>query len=135
MERTYVMLKPGAAERGIMGKIITRFEEKGLKITKMEMMMLNEEILKVHYAHIAEKPFFPVIVADMTRGPVVAMIVEGEDAIKKVKMLVGPTKWFDALPGTIRGDFAESTGRNLVHCTDPEDPAGTAEEEITRFLG
>ncbi|OGO85124.1 MAG: nucleoside-diphosphate kinase [Clostridiales bacterium GWD2_32_59] len=135
MEKTYVMLKPDAVKRNLTGEIIKRIESKGLKIVNIKMMQLDEKILIEHYAHHASKPFFPEIVAFMTSGPVIPMIIEGEDAIKKVKMLIGPTKWFDAQPGSLRGDFASSVMENLVHCTDPADPEGTAEVEINRFFG
>ncbi|HBY21216.1 MAG: nucleoside-diphosphate kinase [Clostridiales bacterium GWE2_32_10] len=135
MERTYVMLKPDAVKRGLIGEVISKIEKKGLKITNIKMMTLTEEILREHYAHHANKPFFGEIVEFMLSAPVVPMIVEGEDAIKKIKMLFGPTKWFDAQPGTLRGDFATGTMENLSHCTDPADPEGTAEIEIKRFFG
>ena len=132
VERTYVMLKPDCVRRGLMGKVISRIEEKGFKITDAKMMNLGEDILKEHYAHLADKPFFPSIVEFMTSGPVLAMIVEGENAVQGVRKLMGPTKYEDAAPGTIRGDYAESTQQNIIHGSDSVE---NAEIEIKRFFG
>lgn len=132
MERTYIMLKPETVKRGLMGEIISRIERKQFKITRMEMRMLDEAILREHYAHIADKPFFPEIVANMTSGPVVAMIVEGEDVVQGMRNIMGPTKWLEAPAGTIRGDFANNTGMNLIHGSDSVE---NAEIEIKRFFG
>lgn len=131
MERTYIMLKPDAYKRKLMGKIINRIEEKGFTITNMKMLYLNEEILKEHYEHLTSKPFFPELVEFMTSGPVIGMIVEGEDVINGMRLLMGPTKWLEALPGTIRGDFAFSTTENLIHGSDSKE---NAEIEIKRFF-
>ena len=132
MERTYIMLKPDALKRKVAGEIISRIEKKGFEITELKMMNLTEEVLREHYAHIAERPFFPEIVEFMTSGPVIGMIVEGDGVIEGMRRLMGPTQWVEALPGTIRGDFAFSTGENLIHGSDsPEN----AEEEIKRFFG
>ncbi|MDO5142579.1 MAG: nucleoside-diphosphate kinase [Eubacteriales bacterium] len=132
MERTYIMLKPDALQRGIAGEIIARIERKGYRITHLKTMQLDEAILREHYAHIVDQPFFPPTVAYMTSGPVVAMVVEGEGVIQGMRRLMGPTKNEDALPGTIRGDFACSTTHNVIHGSDA--PA-TAEAEIRRFFG
>ncbi|MBQ9297695.1 MAG: nucleoside-diphosphate kinase [Clostridia bacterium] len=132
MERTYIMLKPETVKRGLMGEIISRIERKQFKITSMKMMILDEPILREHYAHIADKPFFPEIVANMTSGPVVAMIVEGEDVVQGMRNIMGPTKWLEAPAGTIRGDFANNTGMNLIHGSDSVE---NAEIEIKRFFG
>lgn len=131
MEKTYIMTKPDAYNRKLIGKIISRIEEKGFTISRMEMINLNEEVLKEHYAHIADKPFFPEIVSSMTAGPVVAMIVEGDGVVEGMRRLIGPTKWTEALPGTIRGDYAFSTGENLIHGSDSVE---NAEIEIKRFF-
>ena len=109
MERTYIMLKPDALQRGIAGEIIARIERKGYRIARMQTMQLDEAILREHYAHIVDKPFFPPTVEYMTSGPVLAMVVEGENVIQGMRTLMGPTKNEDAMPGTIRGDFASST--------------------------
>lgn len=131
MERTYIMLKPDAHKRKLVGKIINRIEEKGFTITAMKMMKLNETILKEHYAHLADKPFFPDIVVFMTSGPVIGMIVEGDGVVEGMRSLMGPTRWTEALPGTIRGDFAFNTTENLIHGSDSVE---SAEIEIKRFF-
>ena len=132
MERTYVMTKPDAYERGLIGRIITRIEEKGFKITDMKMMNLDETILKEHYAHLADKPFFGEIVEYMTSGPVVGMIVEGDGVVDSMRKIMGPTDGLEAMPGTIRGDFAKNKSENLVHGSDSVE---NAEVEIKRFFG
>lgn len=132
MERTYIMTKPDAYKRGLIGRIITRIEEKGFKITDMKMMNLDEAILKEHYAHLADKPFFPEIVEYMTSGPVVGMIVEGNGVVDSMRKLMGPTDGLEAMPGTIRGDFANNKSENLVHGSDSVE---NAEIEIKRFFG
>lgn len=131
MERTYIMLKPDAYKRGLMGSIISRIEQKGFKITNMKMMQLDEAILTEHYAHIADRPFFPEIVEFMTSAPVVGMIVEGDEVVDGMRRMMGPTKWFEAMPGTIRGDYACVTMENLIHGSDS---ASNAEIEINRFF-
>lgn len=132
MERTYIMTKPDAYERGLIGTIITRIENKGFKITNMKMMNLDEAILKEHYAHLADKPFFGEIVEYMTSGPVVGMVVEGDRVVESMRTLMGPTDGIEALPGTIRGDYAKNKSENLVHGSDS---AENAEIEIKRFFG
>lgn len=131
-ERTYIMLKPDCIKRGLMGEVITRIEKKGYKITNAKMMSLNEEILREHYAHIADEPFFSEILDFMTSGPVFGMIVEGENVIKGMRLLMGATKVEEALPGTIRGDYATITAKNIIHGSDSAD---SAEVEIKRFFG
>lgn len=131
-ERTYVMLKPDALKRGLVGEIIGRIEAKGYSLVQAKTIQLDEAILKEHYAHIADLPFFPETVAYMTSGPVLAMVWEGENAIAGIRKLMGATKFEEAQAGTIRGDFASSTTYNLIHGSDgPE----TAKEEIERFFG
>lgn len=132
MERTYIMTKPEAYKRGLIGKVITRIEEKGYKIVDMKMMNLDEAILREHYAHIADKPFFPEIIEFMTSAPVVGMIVEGEGCISGMRTLMGPTNPANANPGTIRGDFAVTAGENIIHGSDSKE---NAEIEIKRFFG
>jgi nucleoside-diphosphate kinase len=126
------MIKPDGYRRKLVGKIIGRIEEKGFNITNIKMMNLNESILREHYSHLVDKPFFPNIVQFMTSGPVIGMIVEGEDVVNGMRTLMGPTKWFEALPGTIRGDFAHNTTENLIHGSDSVE---NAEIEIKRFFG
>lgn len=131
MEKTYVMLKPEALKRNVVGDIINRIERKGLKITEMKTMTLSEELVREHYAHIVSKPFFPEILENMTSGPVLAMIVEGENAIEAMMILCGPTQWNECQPGTIRGDYVTNTGFNVIHRSDSAD---AAKEEIERFF-
>lgn len=132
MERTYIMLKPDCIRRGLVGEVISRIERKGYRIADAKMMMLDEPILREHYAHIVDKPFFPETVTYMTSGPVLAMIIEGENAVKGMRTLMGATKFEDALAGTIRGDFASSTTYNIIHGSDSLE---NAEIEIKRFFG
>ena len=132
MERTYIMLKPDCVKRGLMGEVISRIERKNYKIIDAKMMMLDEPILREHYAHIADKPFFPEIVTYMTSGPVLAMIVEGDNAVKGMRIIMGATKFEEATAGTIRGDYACSTSENLIHGSDSVE---NAEIEIKRFFG
>ena len=132
MQRTYIMLKPDAVKRGLMGKIITRIEEKGFKIVNAKMFTLTEKQLEEHYAHLKDKPFFGDIVEYMTSGPVLGMIVEGDDVILGMRKIMGATKWLEAEAGTIRGDFACNTTQNLIHGSDSEE---TALAEIKRFFG
>lgn len=130
-ERTYVMLKPDCVKRGLMGEVITRIENKGYRIADAKMILLDEGILREHYAHIAEFPFFPDVLRFMTSGPVLAMVVEGESAVKGVRNLMGATKVEDAAAGTIRGDFAFCTSENIIHGSDSAENAAT---EIARFF-
>lgn len=131
MERTYIMLKPDALKRGVAGEIISRIERKGYKIAEAKTILLTEDILKEHYAHIADKPFFPEVVEYMVSGPVLAMIVEGPDVVQGMRILMGATKWEEAAPGTIRGDYAFCTSENLIHGSDSVE---NAEIEIKRFF-
>ncbi len=132
MQQTYIMLKPDAVRRGLIGEILSRIEKKGFIIKQIKMMSLTSDILEVHYAHIVDKPFYPGVLAGMTSGPVVAMIVEGPDVIAGMRRLMGATKVEDAIPGTIRGDFATTSSENLIHGSDSEE---TAAIEIERFFG
>lgn len=131
-QRTYIMLKPDCVKRGLMGEVISRIEKKGYEITAMKMMTLDEPILREHYAHIANEDWFPLMLDYMMSGPVVAMIVEGEDAIAGMRRLMGPTVNANAPAGTIRGDLTYSNRLNIIHGSDsPEN----AEIEIKRFFG
>lgn len=131
IEKTYIMLKPDCIKRGLMGEVISRIERKGYRIVNAKMMHLDEAILKEHYAHIADKPFFPGIVDYMTSGPVFGMIVEGENAVKGMRIIMGATKFEEATAGTIRGDYAFSTAENIIHGSDSLE---TAAAEIKRFF-
>ena len=132
MERTYVMLKPDAVKRGLIGEIIARIEAKGYRVDDAKMMRLDPGILREHYAHVADQPFYPGMEVYMSSGPVLAMIVEGENVVQGVRILTGATKFEDAKPGTIRGDYAMTTTQNLIHSSDTVD---NAEIEINRFFG
>lgn len=131
MEQTLIILKPAAVHRRIMGEVIARIERKGLHITGMKMMQLNEAILREHYAHLVDKPFFPSLLQSMMATPVVVMRVEGKDAVEVVRLMVGATNGRKALPGTIRGDFSMSGQENIIHASDSVD---NAQIEIARFF-
>ena len=131
MERTLVLIKPDGIQRGLAGKIITRFEEKGLKMIGCKMMALDEVILREHYAHIADKPFFPGVAKFMSSSPVLAMCWEGFECVEAVRLITGVTKARQADAGTIRGDFAMSVSCNVIHTSDSVE---TAEKEVPRFF-
>lgn len=131
MERTLVLIKPDAIGRGLIGRIITRFEEKGLKVTGVKFMQLSDKLLNEHYAHLADKPFFPGTRAFMQSTPVIAMCWEGLEVVETVRRLCGITKSREAAPGTIRGDLAMSVQANLVHASDSVE---TAKVEVARFF-
>ena len=131
MEQTLIIFKPSAIERKLVGRVLSRFESKGLIISGMKMMKLTPELLREHYAHLVELPFFPSIVASMTASPVIVMILKGVDAIQVVRNMTGATNGRQAAAGTIRGDFAMSNQENIIHASSsPED----AEAEIKRFF-
>jgi len=130
-ERTLVFLKPGAVIRGLMGEIITRIERKGLKITAMKLLRLNKEKAEELYEMHRGKTFFQELVAHVTSGPVLAMVVEGPNAITVMRTLIGKTNPLEAGPGTIRGDYALNVTKNVIHASDsPEN----AEREIRIFF-
>lgn len=131
MEKTLVLLKPSAVLRGLAGEVISRFEKKGLIIIGMKMMKLSDEILAEHYSHLADKPFFPLIVNSMQASPVVAMCLKGLDAVNVVRKMTGATKGRNAELGTIRGDLCMSGQQNIVHASDSVE---NAEIEIRRFF-
>ncbi len=131
MERTLILIKPDALQRGLAGRIITRFEEKGLQIVGLKLMKLSDEILAEHYSHLADKPFFPGIKRFMQMTPVIAICWQGLDAVETVRKLCGITKARAAEPGTIRGDWAMSIQANLVHASDSLE---TAQAEVARFF-
>ena len=131
MEQTLVILKPSAIHRGLIGKIINRFQEKGLIITGIKMMQLNETILREHYAHLVDKPFFPSLLESMMSTPVIVMCLEGKDCVEVVRLMTGATNGRKALPGTIRGDYAMSGQENIVHGSDSVE---NAQIELARFF-
>ncbi|MBI4433249.1 nucleoside-diphosphate kinase [Candidatus Uhrbacteria bacterium] len=131
MERTCVLLKPDALQRGLLGEIVHRFERKGLQIVGCKMMQISDVVIDEHYAQYREKPFFGRLKEFMQSAPIVALVLEGVDAIETVRTLLGSTKGRTAPAGTIRGDFAMSLQSNLIHASDARE---TAEQEIMRFF-
>jgi nucleoside-diphosphate kinase len=131
MERTLVLVKPDAIQRGLMGQIVSRFEQKGLKMVGCKMMGLDEALLREHYAHIADKPFFPGLAKFMQSTPVIAMCWEGLEVVDAVRRITGITKAREAEAGSIRGDFAMSVSCNVIHASDTVE---NAEKEVKRFF-
>ena len=131
LERTFIMLKPDALQRGLYGEIISRIERKGLKLVAVKMFKFTPELCKEHYAHHATKPFFPRLMEFMCSAPVLAMIVEGKDAVNQMRSLCGATDCGKAAAGTIRGDLGLSVQSNLIHASDSKE---TADAEIARFF-
>ncbi|RDI95339.1 nucleoside-diphosphate kinase [Meiothermus sp. QL-1] len=124
MERTFIMVKPDGVRRGLTGEIIQRIERKGFQIVAMKKMRIPRELAELHYAEHREKPFFEGLVAFITSGPVVAMVVEGPGAIAEMRRLMGATRPWEAAPGTIRADFATTVDENVIHGSDgPESAA------------
>ncbi|MBK1826440.1 nucleoside-diphosphate kinase [Haloferula rosea] len=135
LETTLILFKPDAVSKGIVGTVLSRYEKEGFKIRGLKMMALSDELLAEHYSHIADKPFFPEVRGFMQETPVVALALEGEDVISRVRDLLGPTDSKEAAPGTIRGDFGDKGGdakmRNVCHASDGAD---TATVELKRFF-
>jgi nucleoside-diphosphate kinase len=129
--QTLILLKPDAVTKKICGKVITRFEEAGLTIRGCKMLHLNPEILKEHYAHIADKPFYPEVEDFMGSSPVIALVLEGDDVISKVRDMLGVTDSKKAAPGTLRNEFGVDMMINVAHASDSSE---TAESEIKRFF-
>jgi nucleoside-diphosphate kinase len=127
-ERTLILVKPDAFARGLTGEIIARFERKGLQIVALKHMQLDEDTAKRHYAEHDGKPFFGELVDFITSGPLVAMVLEGESAIKAARQVIGATNPLEATTGSIRGDFAVEVGKNMVHGSD-------SPESGTRYAG
>ena len=132
MEQTFVIVKPDAVQRGLIGQIVSRFERRGLKIVAMKLLQVSDELARQHYAVHEGKPFFDGLIQYITSAPIVAMVLEGTDAISLVRNTVGMTRPAEAAPGTIRGDFGIEVGRNLVHASDGPD---TATSEIALWFG
>ena len=131
MERTLIIFKPSAVERGLVGPVISRFQQKGLIIAGIKMMKLDEDILREHYAHLVDKPFFPSVLASMTACTVNVMCLRGVDAVSVGRSMTGATNGRNAEPGTIRGDFSMSGQENIIHASSSVDDA---EAEIKRFF-
>lgn len=131
MERTLVILKPSCVERNLIGEVIGRIEKRGLIICGMKMIQLDESILREHYAHLVDKPFFPSLVASMVSSPVIVMCVKGVEVVSVFREMTGATNGRKAAPGTIRGDFSMSGQMNIVHASDSVE---NAEIELARFF-
>jgi len=131
MQQTLVIFKPSSIERGLVGRVLARFEAKGLIIAGMKMMQLSPEILREHYAHLVDRPFFPSILESMTASPVIVLCLRGVEAISVVRSMTGVTNGRQAIPGTIRGDFAMSNQENIIHASASSEDA---EAEIRRFF-
>ena len=132
MDRTLILVKPDAFARRLTGEIIARFERKGLQPAALKMMLVDEDMAKRHYAEHVGKPFFDPLVAFITSGPIVAMILEGPNAVEAARQLIGATNGIEANTGSIRGDYALEVRRNLVHGSDS---AESAAREIAIFFG
>ena len=131
-ERTFVMVKPDGVQRGFIGEIVSRFEDRGLKLVGGKFMRIDDEVAREHYAEHVDKPFFEDLSAFITSGPVFAMVWEGQDATAQVRTMMGETDPAESAPGTIRGDFGLDLGRNVIHGSDTEE--GSAEREIGLFF-
>ncbi|MHA1302443.1 MAG: nucleoside-diphosphate kinase [Candidatus Heimdallarchaeaceae archaeon] len=139
MEREFVMIKPDGVQRGLVGEVISRIEQVGLKIIGLKMLQLSKEMAEEHYQVHKGKPFYEGLIEYITSGPVVAMVVEGKEAVKLTRKLVGATNPIDAVPGSIRGDYAIDIGRNIIHAGDSPENAEIeykiyfSEEEFVQY--
>jgi nucleoside-diphosphate kinase len=131
MDRTLILVKPDAFARGLTGEIIARLEHKGLKIVALRHMVVGRELAECHYAEHSERPFFGELVDFITSGPIVAMVLEGPEAVRAARQLIGATNPLEAAPGSIRGDFAIEMGANMVHGSDSPE---AAEREAALFF-
>ena len=132
MDRTLILVKPDAFARGLTGEIIARFERKGLRIAALRYLTLDRATAEQHYAEHVERPFFGELVSFITSGPIIALVFEGEDAIKAARQVIGATNPLEAAPGSIRGDFAIEVGQNMVHGSDSPE---SGEREAKLFFG
>jgi nucleoside-diphosphate kinase len=130
-ERTLLLLKADALHRGLIGRILSRFEDKGFSIAGLKMLKMSKDLAKEHYGHLVSKPFYPDLEKFMTEFPIVAAVIEGKEAVEVTRLIVGPTNASKAPGGTIRGDLSNSTSRNVIHASDSKE---TAEKEIKRFF-
>jgi nucleoside-diphosphate kinase len=131
LETTLVLFKPDALEKALCGQVLARFEAAGLRLRGIKMLQFADALLREHYAHIADRPFFPEVEAFMQRTPVIALALEGEGAVARVRDLLGPTDSRKAAPGTIRGDFGVDVMVNVCHASDSPE---TAAAELRRFF-
>ena len=130
-ERTFIAIKPHGVQRGLVGEIINRLEQKGFRLVAMKFLQASEELLKQHYIDLKDRPFFPGLVKYMNSGPVVAMVWEGLNVVKTGQVMLGETNPADSKPGTIRGDFCIQVGRNIIHGSDS---VKSAEKEISLWF-
>lgn len=130
-EQTLVLVKPDGVQRGLIGEVISRIEQKGLRVRQLELRSLGRELAQEHYGEHADRPFFGDLVEFITSGPLVAMVVEGPKAVASVRALMGATDPLEASPGTIRGDYAIEIGENIVHGSDSTE---SADREIALFF-
>jgi nucleoside-diphosphate kinase len=131
-ERSYIMIKPDGVERGLVGEIIKRFENRGFKLIALELKTPTKELLEQHYGDLKSKPFFPKLIAYMQSGPVVSMVWEGKDIVKTGRKMLGETNPLASAPGTIRGDYCIDVGKNICHGSDSVE---SAEKEIALWFG
>lgn len=131
LESTLILFKPDALEKCLCGKVLARFEDAGLKLRGLKMLRFDDALLREHYAHIADKPFFPEVGRFMARTPVVALALEGDNAVARVRELLGPTDSRKAAPGTIRGDYGVDVMVNVCHASDS---SASAAAEVNRFF-
>jgi nucleoside-diphosphate kinase len=130
LERTFIILKPDTVQRGLIGDVLSRLERRGLKFVALKLMQIDDALARRHYAALADKPFFPGLIEFITSSPVLVGVVEGPSAAQTVRDTVGATDPLKAAPGTVRFEFGVSTGRNLIHASQP----GEAEQEIANFF-
>jgi nucleoside-diphosphate kinase len=135
MDRTLILVKPDAFDRGLTGEIIGRFERKGLKLAALKLVQLDRELAERHYSEHQGKPFFPELVEFITRGPLVAMVLEADGAVEAARQVIGATNPIEAASGSIRGDFATEITFNLVHGSDSSNSAGREVELFFPELG
>lgn len=131
MEKTLIILKPSTIQRALIGKVLDRFQQKGLTVNGIKMMQLDEKILREHYAHLVDRPFFPSLLKSMMATPVIVACLSGKDAVAVVRSMTGATNSRVAAPGTIRGDFGMSGQENIIHASDSVE---NAEIELARFF-
>ncbi|TRM12574.1 nucleoside-diphosphate kinase [Lentibacillus cibarius] len=131
MEQTFLMVKPDGVQRNLVGEIVSRFERKGFKLAGAKLMQISEETAKMHYGEHEDKPFFGELVGFITSGPVFAMVWEGENVISTARDMMGKTNPLEAAPGTIRGDYGMTVGKNIIHGSDSPE---SAEKEINLFF-
>lgn len=131
MERTFIMIKPDGVQRGLVGEVINRFERKGFTLAGMKLMAVSRELAEKHYDVHRDKPFFPGLVKFIISSPVVAMVWEGDNVVASARTLIGATNPISAAPGTIRGDYGVTIGRNLIHGSDAVE---TAQSEIALWF-